>query len=363
MLATRLITTAGSALLVWSATMPATTPEEDCRLSELRATIKNTPAAIGAAWLPRVPDTVYAHMRGRMASNDWLFLVDSIARDYDAESAPILPADRDAFARELALLRGELSSVVSLPDAAERRKNAIGVRQVRFRPSVDPNTGSVALFTGTPDQIVLAVRSDQDARRALCYRALALDRMLSAYGAPARLDARERYEQAVAEWDAYGEKSYSQYPWELALNSARFDAKAIHPPRDQIVFLHPALSLELVQQPSGTGSGGVQNLHRFTTVTVEPIGFISYKTGYDWYLGLSALVSIPEKELPLGAGAMVHIGQLGNLGYVFRSKDIAGNRRDGIIISADLLQLLSSMPRTWRENRERALDQLPAPIP
>jgi hypothetical protein len=352
----------GGALLLWSVVARPTTPEEDCRLTDLRSTIRRTPAAIGAAWLPRVPDSVYAHMRGRMASNEWVFLVDSIRRDFDAESAPIPPGDRLAFARELDALRGELSVVMSLRDPAERRNNAVGVRQVRFRTSIDPDTRDATIFAATGDQITLTTSTDQDVRRALCYRALALDRMLSAYGAPARLDAREKLEEAVAEWDAYGDKSYSQYPWELALNSARFDAKAIHPPRDQIVLMHPAVSLELAQRPGGTGPA-IENLHRFTTVTVEPVGYISYRTGYEWYLGASLLVSIPEKELPLGAGAMAHIGQALNVGYVFRSRDLAGNRRDGIIVSADLLQLFTSMPKLWRENRDRALSQLATPIP
>jgi hypothetical protein len=355
---------ATSALVLWAVAAPPTTPEEDCRLTDIRSVIKNRPGDIGAEWLPRVPDSVYAHMRGRSASDDWLFLVDSVRRDYDAETAPIASADRSAFSHELMALRDELSAVLSLRDAADRRKNAVGVRQIRFRPSIDPNTGAVTLFTGTSNQIVLTSATDQSVRRALCYRAVALDRMLSAYGAPARLDAREKLDEAVSEWNAYGEKSYSQYPWELALNSARFDDKAIHPPRNQIILLHPAVSLELVPQPGGTdGGSSLKDLHRFTSVTIEPVGFISYKTGYEWYLGASLLVSAPQPELPLGAGAMIHLGEVGKLGYVFRSKRGDGRRRDGIVISADLLQLLTSMPKTWQENRDRALSRLPAPVP
>src|SRR5438034_7006386 len=101
---------------------------------------------IGTDWLPRQPDTVYQHMRERIAADQWPFLADSLVRDF--ASAPDTMPDRyrTVFGAQLDTLRSELDFAQAQPDFSRRRGAAGLVRLERFRINRDPEEDAVTLF-------------------------------------------------------------------------------------------------------------------------------------------------------------------------------------------------------------------------
>jgi hypothetical protein len=301
------------------------------------------------------PDVAYAGMAGRIAAGEWLVLADSLLAELAGESR-IPTAQSETFRRQLPGMRDELAFVAAAPDPQRLRTLAHGVTLERFRitppTAVEPES-AYTLFIRGPDPIALG-KLPSPARRALCWRAMAVSRMLSAYGGLARTEATAALQAAARQWDAYGEKGYSQFPWELAVNSARFDPTAIAPPRSQLVVLHPALAFELV----APALDELERLERVDALTLEPIGFVRYTRSRGMYYGLSALVSLPS-DRRVGGGLLAHVGTYGKVGVVlFRARDAEGSRGRSVIVSADLYQFLTETPARIRDAKARALGTL-----
>lgn len=298
------------------------------------------------------PDSAFVRMGPRMAANQWLFLADSVTRE--VESDPVIPPEQKRiFLAQLGMLRGEFRTVEASGDADGFRNRGQGVTQVRFR--ISPAPGEVyELFLDGPETIDLVSVADSNGRRALCWRALTLSRMLSAYGGPGRKLAVAALEASEQRWDNYTQKGYSQFPWELLINSRRFRSTEQDPPQHQIVFLHPALSLELVA-PS---LDSLEHLRRLDAISIEPIGFLWYNRSRSMYYGLSSLVSLPSDGL-IGVGAMAHIGTYGKLGVIiWRADDTPGSDSRSIVVSADLYQFLTGVPKKLRDAKSDGLQAI-----
>jgi hypothetical protein len=312
---------------------------------------RDDPASLPTGQRQRHPNLAYPAMAGRITADEWPTLVDSLIADFEDDDA--VPPDRkQGFALNLLRLRDEIAFVERQSDPEALRRTGRVVRQQRFRIEPSRTRAEVYyLFRGTPDSIVVDASMESPARRALCWRAIAIARMLTTYGAMAREEAVRSLREAARRWDNYGEKGYSQFPWELALNSARFRPTATDPPATQVILLHPALGLELVL-PEG---GGLEDLQRVNTLTFEPLGFIWYTRSRANYFGLSALVSLPS-ENRIGAGLLGHMGLYGKIGYIFwRARDGTMPDDSRIVASADLYQLLTSTPQAIRDAKGRAL--------
>lgn len=295
------------------------------------------------------PDSAFVRIGPRMAGNQWVLIVDSIA--VEVEGDPTIPAqERGIFLDQLRMLRSELRTVAASGDPAGFRNRGEGVTQVRFRIAPAPGE-AYELFLDGPEVIDLGAVADSNARRALCWRALTLSRMLSAYGGPGRQIAVAALEASEKRWDNFNEKGYSQYPWELLVNSARFSPKSQDPPRQQIIFLHPALSLELI----ANSLDSLEHLRRMDAITLEPIGYLWYNRSRSTYYGISSLISLPGDGL-IGAGAMAHIGTYGKVGVIlWRAKDASGVENRSILVSADLYQFLTGVPARLRQAKKEAL--------
>ncbi len=332
-----------------------TSVRQDCDLDAIR---RLTPTEIGA-WLPRHPDSAYAHMRDRIEAGEWLAIIDSIIVDFDADvvlhDATLVPLDlRLAYRLQLSELRNEFDSTLAATDARSRRERAEGVQLDRFAIDIGGEPEEEAtLFLRHSPAVTLDAATPSTARRSLCWRALVVNRLLTAYGSPALRTLVQELQLASARWDNYMDLGYSQFPWELWLNGRRFNATSENPPRSQLILLHPAAGIELVA-PS---IGALDELHRSSTFTVEPFGYVWYNDARNFYLGLSAAVSLTS-EMPAGVGGVAHLGTWGHVGYIVRHRGSAGQRRDGLLISLDLYQLLSGTPARLKEARAAALDRI-----
>lgn len=328
----------------------------DCDLDAIRTL---TPTEIGA-WLPRHPDSVYAHMRDRIEAGEWLVVIDSIIVDFDADvvvhDTTLVPLEaRLAYRLQLSELRNEIASTIATPDAQARRERAEGVRLDRFAIDIggDPEEEEATLFLRYSTPVTLDAATPSTARRSLCWRALAVNRLLTAYGSPALRSLVQELQLASSRWDNYMDLGYSQFPWELWLNGRRFDATRENPPRSQLILLHPAAGIELV----APRLNALDELCRSNSFTVEPFGYVWYNDARSFYLGLSAAVSLTS-DMPAGVGGIAHLGTWGHVGYMVRRHGSAGQRQDGLLISLDLYQLLSGTPARLKEARAAALDRI-----
>ncbi len=332
-----------------------TSLRQDCDLDAIR---RLTPTEMGA-WLPRHPDSVYAHMRARIEAGEWLTVVDSIIADFDADvvvhDTTLVPLDaRLAYRLQLSELRNALAAALAGPDAQARRERAEGVQLDRFAIDVggDPDE-EATLFLRSTTPVTLYSATPSTARRSLCWRALAVHRLLTAYGSPALRALVQELQLASSRWDNYMDLGYSQFPWELWLNGRRFDATSENPPRTQVILMHPALGIELV----APRLGALDELHRSNSFTVEPFGYVWYNEARSFYLGLSAAVSLTS-EMPAGVGGTAHLGSWGHVGYIIRKRGSAGRRQDGLLISLDLYQFLAETPDRLKEAKAAALDRI-----
>ncbi|MEO6526262.1 MAG: hypothetical protein ABIP93_06530 [Gemmatimonadaceae bacterium] len=309
------------------------------------------PDKVAETLRPSHPDVAYGRMSERMARNEWVFLVDSVRRSVLAD--PLLGA---AERQQLLTQLGATYSEIVKEEAAGGRSTLQAVKTARFgiaRP-VGNDTNEYTLFLRFPPALNVSPL-DAESRRAVCWTALAMGRLLSAYAAPARASATDALKAAVTRWDNYGSKGYSQYPWELALNSRGYDARSFDPPRTQKILLHPALGLELVGSRVKS-LDDLTNLQTTDVVTLEPVGYLVYNASRSFYWGASAIVTLADQRR-IGAGAMLHLGQSVKAGYAWRKKDDSGSRGQSFIISADLYQFFKDTPQKLKDWKSKALSQ------
>lgn len=195
----------------------------------------------------------------------------------------------------------------------------------------------------------LAVRRSAPAEtvRAVCWTAVAANELLGLANAPARRATLEELGSIVSAWDAFNATGYAQYPWELFLNRP----DGMRPPRTQLILMHPGVALEVPGL-----FDDLEGATRSESVILELFGVLRYTADRRFYGGASLLVSLPESQ-SVGAGILAHAGPL-KAGYVWRAEGEGEPDRDGVVVTADLLQLLQGAPDVYQAARAEALGLL-----
>lgn len=148
-----------------------------------------------------------------------------------------------------------------------------------------------------------------------------------------------------ADWNHYFFKTRSQYVWELAINSWRFQGKDdvfAPPPPDQIIVAHPGVAFEFV------GSSVPQADSYQATLFAEVLGYnrFKWKPGTDGSpsslppLGVALVVTYTPDNIGehVGYGVMFHAYNTFSLGVTQRDTG-AGNELT-YLLSADLMRLV-----------------------
>lgn len=310
--------------------------QDDCNWDKLRQDA-------GATDL-RHPVVFFAVHKPMLDRGRWLDVV-ADAKDQFERSAPDSP-ERERFLRQVALLGRELEAVMQAADVEALRKAAQGVSLRRFRLTEDPERDVVYLFRRTPDEIVVDSRLSVEARRAYCWTAISLQRVLTYYGEEGRKAISSALRTQVARWDAFNQNGYLQFPWELYLNGKVFDDPAsLAPPRGQLVVMHPGLAIE-------QAGSSLEQSRRHDVVSLEPIGFLWYTDSRATYYGLSALLTFASDE-DAGRGVLLHFGKFAKIGYVVRDRAADGRRQNGVVLSMDLYQLLAGPTQSHLDREER----------
>jgi hypothetical protein len=315
----------------------------DCRPQDVRTL---TAVEIGAEWQAYYPDTVRARVQSLLDAGEWTAAMGTAidrARDL-VRKAPAAQIDR--YRDELAGLERDFRTLVALPPDRQDRFRADVLRAAHWTLTQNPATGAISLF---PDANRIAVTDEvpSSERRALCWPAIAIAGLLTEHAAPARDRTVEILTSLAHRWDSYIDESYSQLPWELALNGLGRSRRTWEPPGHQWVLLHPSLGVE------------VAGLHRDDLVRVdvavlEGLGFLKYYKGYSRRLGLTGVATF-SSDRPMALGGYVHLWfPQAKVGYVDRP-DTTGKHRGSILVSIDLYDLLTGVPTSLKEAKDAAL--------
>jgi hypothetical protein len=167
-----------------------------------------------------------------------------------------------------------------------------------------------------------------------------VERSLAWYGRPFLAAALAGTTRRDAQWTAYFGQTLVQFPWELALNSARFTGAArtkrgfAMPPSDQWVLLHPMVGVEYVwSAPKGS---------RMTpAVAMELLGY----NRWSWNaankpagaLGVSAVAAFSDRANAgnVGYGLLVRYAHKYSLTVTSRGG------KSGVLLSSELGTWLS----------------------
>lgn len=256
-------------------------------------------------------------------------------------------ADAARVTRALREVDDQFTILLDLPYAEQGRQMALAVRPARFQLDEGAD-GSVTLLADTTGEIVVGRDRPLAERRALCWPAMTLHQLLTVHGARRRAETVQRLDALAARWDSYVRNSYSQLPWELAVNGWGRPRTSLEPPRRQLVLFHPSVGVEA----NGTV---LRELRRVDVAVLEALGLIfHYNDDYSRYLGLSAVATFAaDRDVAVGAYAHLWFPQA-KLGWLRRS-DPDARRRSSVLVSVDVYDLLSGVPDRIRAARERAL--------
>jgi hypothetical protein len=260
-----------------------------------------------------------------------------------AEHADLAPERRERLESELAALQRDL---------AARGGGSTGLQNVgRFGSDVDQEAVEFT-FGGANTLLRVTAQEPLETIRAVCWTAIPANSLLSFANRNARFTVLQGLDRAVAAWDAFNTTGYAQYPWELLLNRPK---GGIMPPRWQFVVMHPSVGLEVA------GVRDLSTARRDNTILMEPLGVLWYTGSRRFYVGASALISLPSSESP-AVGAMLHMGSFVKIGFALRGSVEGESRGDAVVMTADLLQLLTSAPAIYQKSRDQAASMLSAAI-
>lgn len=292
------------------------------------------PAAAGSAWAGFLPDSTIDALAPDMLQRRWGAVLDSLAARLDRMPG-LATGARDTVRAELLHLAPRL--VAGGDRAAPAAHwNLVG----------NAYSGTYELFRGTPQVILLDDSVPADTRRAVCWTAIAVRRVLTTFNEPALRDVATRLRELSDRWDRFGASSYSQYPWELWINGKVARAGSdLEPPLHQLVVLHPAPAMEL------TG-GRYPDWHAADVAIVELLGILRYDRSRSSFAGASGVAELSRGDR-VGYGVVVHAGRVLQVGYVRRSGGGGARRGGAIIVGADLMRLLTGPPRLVGEGKRR----------
>jgi hypothetical protein len=293
----------------------------------------------------RVLDDV-ADLLGRDAYRDSMAEVIDNARA-GLRAGGVSSTETAKYLQRLRELDSTFAIATTLPPSAQARHLASDVKASDFHLNQDA-LGNFPIFPGTPAQVVVSNATPVSQQRALCWPAITVDRLITLFGARHRAATVEVLRTLATRWENYVRNSYSQLPWELALNGALRGRSGYEPPTQQFILLHPSIGIEA----NGTV---LKELRRVDVAVLEPVGWIfHYNDDYTRYLGVSgALTFASNRNIAVGGYAHLWFPQA-KVGYVVRS-DPERRRRGSFLVSVDLYDLLTDVPDHLEAAKQSAL--------
>ena len=304
-------------------------------------------ANVDQGWARFLPDSLVAAHAALIASGDFPAVARALASDARVMGSlgNVTPAQATRMARRFEELATALSALALVDESAQPRILAQTVKASDFQ--LNQVGQNFPVFPGTPLEIMVTPAMSQSAQRALCWPTIAADIVLTELGAPWRARTVEKLTALAKRWDTFIADGYSQFPWELALNSALRSATDYEPPRRQFILLHPSLSAEV-------HGAALDQLSPTSVLSLEALGALVYNAEHSRYAGAS-LVTTTASGVNASAGIYFHMWfpQM-TAGYVWR-KDRAGKTAGAAVLSVDLYKFVTKSASDVKSVRDGAL--------
>jgi hypothetical protein len=168
----------------------------------------------------------------------------------------------------------------------------LGSLNVPFRTTTtDENLAMTKTFTVTADQGAV-----------LRHIAETLERYAQSRHDDSRLQTARRMSEINDAWKNYLQNGYSQYPWELLINSELYRGPWYEPPDHQLVVFHPEVGF------SADILHGASEANVDAALMIHALGYVKYTgTSNDSYFG-GSLSFMYDDEDKLAAGLAAHLG-------------------------------------------------------
>lgn len=304
-------------------------------------------ADVAQGWARYLPDSLIAAHAGVIAVGDFPAVARALAGDARSMAAlgGVAPTDAALMANRFVELADAFGALATAAETAQPSVLALTVKASDFQ--LNPVRANYPVFAGTPQQIVVTPAMNVSAQQALCWPVIAADIVLTEIGAPWRARTVEKLKALSKRWDSFIGDGYSQFPWELALNSALRSPMDYEPPAVQFILLHPSLSAE------ARGSS-LTRLTSSSALAIEALGALFYNTDHTRYAGAS-LVTTAAAGLNASAGVYLHLWfpQM-TAGYVWR-KNAVGDITGAAVLSLDLYKFVSKSTTDAQTIRDEAL--------
>lgn len=331
--------------VVASASLAGAQTRPNCEPGIVRAL---TPATAGTDWAPYLPDRLIAEHATEIGRGDYAGAIGAVATEAVAlaKRSGVSAPDLAKLSARLDQLTQDMHAFADVPADRQPAFLAGTVRPADFQLSQNP-VGEYPLFAGTTSQIVVTATMPVNVQRALCWPVIAIDHLLTVVGAKWRAQTVSNLTALAGRWDNFIDGGYSQFPWELALNSHLLRSGDYEPPRVQWLLLHPSIGAE-VSGPSA------KQLHGRNALVVEGLGLLWYNTAHTRYVGVSGVTTLESSaNATIGLYAHLWFPQMA-AGYVWRS-DPTRERRQAAILSFDLYQFFGRMAPQLKDARDGAL--------
>lgn len=301
------------------------------------------------------PDVLRERFAPSIVQHEWGTAVAGYAAQIDSTLRQLSDAPSSEFTRLRLAFDTAARTVVrgGVPLlAGPRDRWAEGLADLeinRFRPVT---TASNRLVFLQSQQHPLGVVIDTtalapDERRAICWSAWSLHRLLQNVNFETIPDALVRIESLTRRWERYRANGPMQLPHELVLNRVKravLPARGrdrFNPPRLELVALHPFAALEFARVDG--------RLRRTESMAVEVGGATLWLNDWRQHVGASWVLAY-DAEGRLGRGAVARLGGYVTAGWL-RRRDDAGTSRSSVLLMVDALRLLRSdaAPQSLRQ--------------
>lgn len=145
-----------------------------------------------------------------------------------------------------------------------------------------------------------------------------------------------------AQYDKYLYEGFPMFPWEALANSWLLTDQSIAngPPRNQLVFLHPAAGVVVA-----AGAGADTDVG--AALSIEPLGWVHYNRDYSRWYGAS-LVTVFPGDRNAGIGVALNYNTF-KLGVTWHDNSSSDNHRDPtIFLGLELYQFLGKQQRKYQ---------------
>lgn len=288
------------------------------------------------------PDRVEARYAELIADRQWMPVLSAIDQDAGATLDSLSRDGTPAFIAAQRRLRESLRLMLdSFPRALAVQLSARAVELQRleinqFEPSMSAS-GQWRLLQTRTSGLGLPLTADlrADEVEALCWSARSVSRILNGVNYETLPGALEHIVNLAREWERYRWNGPVQLVHELVLNRvvravvpAKGDA-TYHPPRFDLVALHPFAGVELSRQ------GG--SIRQGESFAVETGGFTIWMKDWKQFIGASWVLAY-DSDGRIGRGPLVRVSKYATAGLLSR-KDASGTARKSLLLTIDVLRI------------------------